>query len=231
MKISILTIVAGLALGLQAQAALYDSGLITVGSTIPTQDPHGTSTHTVSGLMTIDPGSVRVYLSISGGIIGDLWVQLQGPSGSGAQSILLNRVGLTAAQPGGFVNPGYQGWLYDSAAGGNIHANGGSYSSSALLTGDFAPDGRNIASNSSGTDFDNTSPTRMLSQFDGINPNGTWTLRFFDDVGGAGSASTLDSWSLQLTAVPEPINVALGVFGVVFAGVAVGRRLRARARA
>jgi hypothetical protein len=31
-----------------------------------------------------------------------------------------------------------------------------------------------------------------------------------------------------VSAVPEPINVALGVFGGVFAGVAVVRRLRAR---
>ena len=37
-----------------------------------------------------------------------------------------------------------------------------------------------------------------------------------------------DIFAGQITAVPEPINVALGVFGAVFTGVAVVRRRRAR---
>jgi hypothetical protein len=37
-------------------------------------------------------------------------------------------------------------------------------------------------------------------------------------------------FTAEISSVPEPVNVALGVFGVVFAGVAVGRRLRVRAR-
>jgi hypothetical protein len=32
----------------------------------------------------------------------------------------------------------------------------------------------------------------------------------------AGSQSQLDSWSLNISAVPEPVNVALGIFGGVF---------------
>ena len=55
-----------------------------------------------------------------------------------------------------------------------------------------------------------------------MNPNGTWTL-FFADVVTSGSSSTLLSWSLDITAVPEPVNVALGIFAGVFLVVSLAR--------
>ena len=48
--------------------------------------------------------------------------------------------------------------------------------------------------------------------------DGTWTLFFADDASGGGT-STLNSWSLGITAVPEPVNVALAFFGVCMAGI------------
>ena len=64
------------------------------------------------------------------------------------------------------------------------------------------------------------------TQFGGDNPEGTWTL-FFADLSSGGNA-TLDSWSLAITAVPEPVNVALGIFGgmVLVSIVASSRRVR-----
>jgi hypothetical protein len=49
-----------------------------------------------------------------------------------------------------------------------------------------------------------------------MNPNGTWTL-FIADLS-AGAQSQLVGWSLNVTAaeVPEPVNVALGIFAGVF---------------
>ena len=64
---------------------------------------------------------------------------------------------------------------------------------------------------------DFTTPTygaALSSAFNGSNPNNTWTL-FFADTS-AGGTTTLNGWSLDVTAVtavPEPVNVALGVFG------------------
>src|SRR6266571_5242627 len=46
------------------------------------------------------------------------------------------------------------------------------------------------------------------------NPNDTWTL-FFADTS-PGIENSLVSWSLDITAVPEPTNVALGLFAAVF---------------
>jgi hypothetical protein len=49
------------------------------------------------------------------------------------------------------------------------------------------------------------------TKFEGLNPNDTWTLFFADS--GFGATTTVTGWSLDVTAVPEPVNVALGVFG------------------
>ena len=63
-------------------------------------------------------------------------------------------------------------------------------------------------------------PGNPGSGFNGLNPNGTWSLVLWDNNSTVGNE--LVSWSLDITAVPEPVNVALGVFGAVFAiGAAV----------
>ena len=66
--------------------------------------------------------------------------------------------------------------------------------------------------------------TAFLSSFNGLDPNGSWTL-FLADMSG-GDQSTLASWSLEISIVPEPTTVALMVFGVAGLGVWVSRRLR-----
>jgi hypothetical protein len=58
----------------------------------------------------------------------------------------------------------------------------------------------------------------------GLNPNALWTLRLEDPSG----AGTLVSWSLDITAVPEPVNVALGIFAGVFVVGGLCRTERAR---
>jgi hypothetical protein len=59
--------------------------------------------------------------------------------------------------------------------------------------------------------------TAGLNTLNGSNPNGTWTLVFSDWVT-SGDPSTLASWSLNLTVIPEPTNVALAVLGALAAG-------------
>ncbi len=61
-----------------------------------------------------------------------------------------------------------------------------------------------------------------LANINGSAANGQWTLFFADEVTGGGT-STLNSWSLNITAVPEPVNVALRVFGGVMGLVALAR--------
>lgn len=69
----------------------------------------------------------------------------------------------------------------------------------------------------------------VTSAFGGQDPNGTWTL-FFADNSPVGQ-TTVNGWSLDITAVPEPVNWALGIFGVCVVGFGAGRRyLRLRQR-
>jgi subtilisin-like proprotein convertase family protein len=67
-----------------------------------------------------------------------------------------------------------------------------------------------------------------LSSFNGLNPNGTWTLFLADASGGA--PNTLVSWGLDITgtaAVPEPPSIIEGGLGaLVLAAVVIMVRAR-----
>jgi hypothetical protein len=95
------------------------------------------------------------------------------------------------------------------------------------LTGTWQPDGRAIDPQSSPSSFDSASRVGFES-FDGMNPNGTWTL-FLADLS-MGEQSTVVSWSLAITAIPEPTNMALGILAGGFAACQAVRRWRSQAR-
>ena len=71
--------------------------------------------------------------------------------------------------------------------------------------------------------LDTTPRTATLAGFNGLNPNGDWTLYFRDDS--PGGFSTLNGFSLDISAVPEPVNAALGVFAALGLILAMGRAL------
>ena len=54
--------------------------------------------------------------------------------------------------------------------------------------------------------------------FNGLDPNGTWGLVLWDS-GTTGIENGLVSWSLDITAVPEPVTVALICFGALAAAI------------
>jgi hypothetical protein len=51
-----------------------------------------------------------------------------------------------------------------------------------------------------------------LTTFDGLDATGTWTLLLADLA--AGNQSTLVSWDLDITTVPEPSSLVLGALGL-----------------
>jgi hypothetical protein len=63
------------------------------------------------------------------------------------------------------------------------------------------------------------------SGFNGLNPNDTWGLVLWD-TGNNGIQNSLVGWSLDIEAVPEPVNVALGIFGGLLATVVFGKKLK-----
>ena len=65
-----------------------------------------------------------------------------------------------------------------------------------------------------------------LANFDGGVADGTWNL-YFADLASGSPTSTLESWSLNIDPVPEPVNAALAVF-LALAGVVMMSRKAVR---
>jgi subtilisin-like proprotein convertase family protein len=150
--------------------------------------------------------NVTVDLTIAGGWNGDLYAYLSHGSGF---SVLLNRLGSTAANPGGSGVSGLNVELSDSYLT-DIHTFTGN-----PLTGNFAPDGRNV--NPFAT-LDTDPRTALLGNFVGLDPNGTWTL-FFADLSPL-AASTVQSWTVNVgVTVPEPGSLSLLALAILL-GVA-----------
>ena len=184
-----------------------------------------TSTLVVSG-MAPTTVNVDVELNISGGYNGDLFAYLVGPHGGFA--VLLNRVGRTSAGDiSTYSDAGFDVTLSDSAANGDIHLYQVVFDpAGGVLTGTWQPDARNF---DPATVTDEALRTDNLSSFEELDPNGTWSITLYDVVE-SGNPSTLESWSLNITAIPEPSTVSLGVLAAIVAGLPACRRRCTRAR-
>jgi subtilisin-like proprotein convertase family protein len=204
----------------QALCVPLHGALYPVNAPIPDNSPVGlTDSRTVSGLGS-SITDLRVTLSISGGYNGDLYGYLR--LNNSPLVVLVNRTGVTSTDPDGYANTGFLVTLTADPAAHDIHFyqdHGPSYNGSGQVTGTWQADGRP----------DPLGTTRSsLSAFNGLDPNGTWTLFFADRSPGA--QSTLAGWSLDITAVPEPVNVALAIFGGVSVLVMVTRSQLMRER-
>lgn len=184
-----------------AQAATLWTGNWIVNTVVPDNDDVGiTDTRTMSDPLLIEIESVTISLEFTGGWNGDLYAYLIHGSGF---SVLLNRPGRSTLEPDGSGTVGMS-ITFDDAASSDLHTaiplSGGS------VSGTYQPDGRT-------TDplavLDTDSRPAMLSSFNGLNPNGDWTLFVADQS--AGATSTLVSWSLQINAVPEPSTSLLAL--------------------
>ncbi len=155
---------------------------------------------------------LMVSLELTGGWNGDLYAHLVHDTGF---VVLLNRIGRTAANTLGSGTSGLQA-VFDDSAAFDIHLG---LPASGVVTGSWQPDGR-TADPASVTD---ASPRNaFLGSFAGLDPNGQWTL-FLADLS-PGGTSTLTSWSLHLTAVPEPGAGLLTAGPLVFALMTRRRR-------
>jgi subtilisin-like proprotein convertase family protein len=164
-------------------------------------------------------GSLQVTLTISSGYNGDYYAYLVHDGGF---SVLLNRTGRANDNPYGYGDAGMD--VTFTLTGNDIH----NYQDYTLpegggpLTGEWAPDGRYI---NPMTVLDTDTPSSLLGSFNGVDPNGDWTLFLADlDFGDQG---TLTKWGLIVTGVPEPSTWSLMLLG----GLAFGRQLLKRRRA
>lgn len=148
---------------------------------------------------------VTLSLNITGGWNGDLIGYLSYYDGVNTTLInLMNRPGYSGTGFG-YGNTGFAITLSDAGAHGiesyQTPSYGATYNGSGQLEGTWNADG-------------------SFASFDNMGASGTWTLFFSDNSGG--SVSTVQSWSVSLTAVPEPTTWGLIGFEVVFAGTGAG---------
>jgi subtilisin-like proprotein convertase family protein len=195
-----------LTLALGARAGLVTQ-LFSPNTAIPEGDPSGIAAN--GNFTAAQPGdtvqSITIDLTVSGGYNGDLYAYLVAPNGT--RTTLLDQPG--SAVDGGFGNPqpGLNITLSDLAA------------TSIQNIPDPAP--ADASSTLTGT----YQAAQTLGNFGGTAANGTWSL-FFADLGSGAGTPTLESYSLDLTVVPEPVNIALAIFPVGVLALTALRRLR-----
>ncbi len=193
--------------------AAQANNLINVGAVIPDNDPNGSqSSQTLSGLPA-PIARVDVTLNVSGGLNGDLYAFL---SHNDTLTVLLNRVGRTSANPWGYPDAGFgldaalNSFTFSDQASYDVHyyrAVPYALNGSGQLTGIWQPDGRALDPESPAAAFATAPRSNLLGLFNGMDANGLWTL-FVADVSPLGE-STLVSWGLNITLVPEPGTAAL----------------------
>jgi subtilisin-like proprotein convertase family protein len=206
-----------LACGLSGEGLMFAQGsyAFPVNQAVPDADANGVAlVGNVSGLEgTIT--SLSVSLNIQNGYNGDLYAWVAGPNGGFA--VLLNRVGVSNnVTATGYANPGFDVWFVSGEDNVHYYQNYGPvYNGGGQLTGDWAPDGRNLDPASSPLLLGSTVPGALLTSFNGTDPNGNWVL-FVADFSNGG-LSTVNGWGLNIgtTGVPEP-----SVFSMVTAGFA-----------
>ena len=197
--------------GMASAQPVSTNFVMNANALVPDGDPNGLALTTTLGGLSGTISDVSLTLNISGGNNSDLYAYLVGPNGGFA--ILLNRVGLGAANPHGYEDSGFSITLSDDGAR-NVHEyQEGAYTLNGArqLTGTWTPDGRNIDPQSSPALFDSAIAAATLSSFGGTDPNGVWTL-YFADLSGGGD-STLESWQVNLRVIPEPGTAALFCLG------------------
>lgn len=204
-------------LGSSAFAVWLDFDVNTV---VPDNDPLGVQdTQTLSGFDGVIQ-SVYVQITITGitpdyAYNGDYYVTLQHSSG---YAVLLNGSGITATDPLGYDNNGFN--IVFALGGNDIHLYQNfapSFDGNGSLTGTWGVDGRNVDPD---LVLDTSPRTDMLASFTGIDPNGEWTI-FVADMNQNGTA-VFESWGLDVTVVPEPSTALLFVIGGIV--VWMGRR-------
>lgn len=165
-----------------------------VSEVIPDNDDVGiTDTRTIHLPEITGIESVTVTIVLSGGWNGDLYAYLVHDSGF---SVLLNRPGRTLSDPAGSATVGMETTFGDSAPS-DIHT--AIPMSGGPVSGTFQPDGRITDPYDT---LDSDSRPALLSSFIGLDASGDWTLFVADQS--TGDESTLQSWSMTITGVPEP---------------------------
>lgn len=142
--------------------------------------------------------SLNVRLKVAGEYNGDLYVYLRHTNGF---VVLLNRVGKTATNEFGYGDSGFDVTFSAAAANGDIHVyqTVTNLTAGSPLLGLWQPDGRNVDPTNV---TDASLRTTTLTNFNGLNGAGEWTLYLAD--ASSGGSNQLVQWSLDISGAATP---------------------------
>jgi len=167
--------------------------------------------------------SLKVRFKMTGEYNGDVYAYLRHTNGF---VVLLNRVGKTASDSFGYGDSGFNVTFQTGATNGDIH----NYQSvttpadGSPLTGVWQPDGRtNDPVNVTDASLRSTS----LTNFNGLNGAGQWTL-FLADVE-SGATNMLTEWGLDISGAASPTLTWTNPANITYGTALSGTQLNATA--
>ncbi len=168
--------------------------------------------------------SLNVRLKLTGEFNGDVYAYLRHTNGF---VVLLNRVGRTASDSFGYGDSGFDVTFQAGAANGDIHVyqNVTTPADGSPLTGFWQPDGRNFDPTNV---TDAASRSTSLTNFNGLNAAGEWTL-FVADVQ-SGATNMLTEWSLDISGAATPTLTCTNPADIVYGTELSGTQLNAVAK-
>jgi subtilisin-like proprotein convertase family protein len=222
LKIKLLVLLAAVS-PLLLQAQTIESFTFTTNRLVPDGNFSGLSDvrNVTSSVQSIS--SLTVHLKVTGEYNGDLYAYLRHTNGF---VILLNRVGRTASNPFGYGDSGFDLAFQTGATNGDIHIyqNITAPASGSPLTGIWDVDGRNIDPTNV-TDLSVRSTS--LTNFNGLNGAGEWTL-YLADVE-SGGTNMLTQWSLDISGAASPTLAWTNPANLTYGAALSGTQLNAAA--
>ncbi len=167
--------------------------------------------------------SLQVRLKVTGEYNGDLYAYLRNTNGF---VVLLNRVGKTVSNPYGYGDSGFDVAFQAGAPNGDIHIyqNITNPAAGSPLTGIWDVDGR---TNDPVSVTDASSRTTSLTNFNGFNGAGQWTL-FVADVQ-SGGTNMLTEWGLDISGAASPTLTWTNPADITYGTALSGTQLNATA--
>jgi len=223
MKVKILLVLLAAVSPLLLQAQTTESFTYTTNRLVPDGSFSGLSDvrNVTSAIGSIS--SLQVRLKMNGEFNGDVYAYLRHTNGF---VVLLNRVGKTSSNAFGYSDSGFDVTFQAGAINGDIHGyqTVTTPDSGSPLTGVWQPDGRNVDPVAV---TDASSRSTSLTNFNGLNGAGEWTL-YLADVG-SGSTNMLIEWSLDISGAAAPTLTWTNPVDITYGTALSGTQLNATA--